>query len=102
MRSFPQRKSPRLQSYDYGQSGAYFVTLCTHQRRQVFGEVVNQTMRLTAAGMMAQECWFAIPDHYPDVELDAFVVMPNHVHGILVLIGDSTRFKTILGRVINA
>jgi putative transposase len=97
---FPQRKSPRLKDYDYSQSGAYFVTICTHQRKYLFGDIQNSLMSLSGVGQIAAECWAAIPTHYPDVELDAFVVMPNHVHGILLFTGQSN-FKTILGRVVN-
>jgi len=82
---FPQRKSPRLQGYDYSQEGAYFVTICTHRRAHWFGEVANYEMQLSEIGVIAQACWSKIPNHYPHVELDHFVVMPNHVHGIIVL-----------------
>lgn len=102
MPTLPQRKSPRLKGYDYSQSGAYFVTICTHQRHHIFGTITDQIMGMNAAGELAAACWLAIPDHYPDVELDAFVVMPNHIHGILVLAGESSRFTTQLGRVVNA
>ena len=80
------RRSIRLQKYDYSRSGAYFVTLCAHNRVCVFGDIVDRKMRVNDAGKMAQVCWQAIPDHYPYVNLDAFVVMPNHVHGILFII----------------
>ena len=89
-----QRKSPRLQGYDYSQSGAYFITICTHLRQYFFGEINDEEMTLSSAGEIATICWNSIPDHYPDVDLDAFVVMPNHVHGIIVFAGNS-EFKTI-------
>jgi REP element-mobilizing transposase RayT len=101
MTTLPQRKSPRLQGYDYSQSGAYFITICTHQRQNLFGEVIDGVMHCSQAGDIAMACWHIIPNHYPAVELDAFVVMPNHIHGILVLDGDGKQFKTVLGRVIN-
>jgi len=85
MAHHPQRKSPRLRDYDYGQSGAYFVTICTYQREHLFGEIVDQQMRLSAMGSIAYDLWHTIPDHHPQVELDAFVVMPNHIHGIIVV-----------------
>jgi putative transposase len=97
---YPQRKSPRLQGYDYAQAGAYFVTICTHERQHLFCEVEGEDMCLTPLGAIAATCWDTIPSHYPDVDLDAFVVMPNHIHGILVLTG-ATSFKTVLGRVVN-
>ncbi|MDT8423033.1 MAG: transposase, partial [Desulfuromonadales bacterium] len=80
-----QRRSIRLRDYDYSRAGAYFVTLCTFQRACLFGEVVDGEMRLNEAGRTVQKCWDDIPDHFPHVELDAFVVMPNHVHGIVVI-----------------
>ena len=84
----PVRKSPRLQGYDYRQPGAYFVTICTAGRVRIFGEVVEDRVRLTEAGEVAAACWRAIPSHHPHVALDAFVVMPNHVHGILLFVED--------------
>ena len=79
------RRSNRLQDYDYSQAGAYFVTLCTHGRALMFGEVVDGIMRMNEAGQAADRCWLGISSHFPHVESDAFVVMPNHVHGILVI-----------------
>jgi REP element-mobilizing transposase RayT len=82
------RRSIRLQGYDYTQSGAYFVTICTHQRAPLFGQVVDGEMVINSWGQIVQSCWDEIPRHFPSVELDAFVVMPNHVHGIIVIVGD--------------
>jgi putative transposase len=79
------RRSIRLRDYDYTQNGAYFVTLCTHRRAWWFGDVVGGEMQLNAWGEIVLACWEAIPAHYPKVELDGFVVMPNHMHGIIVL-----------------
>ena len=67
------------------QPGAYFVTICTRDRKCLFGHVVNEEMHLNDAGEVAQRCWEDIPRHFPLVELDAFVTMPNHVHGIIVI-----------------
>jgi REP element-mobilizing transposase RayT len=80
-----RRRSIRLQNYDYSQPGAYFLTICVQDRTCLFGDVVDGEMRLNDAGNVAQECWNAIPKHFPHVDLDAFVFMPNHVHGILVI-----------------
>jgi REP element-mobilizing transposase RayT len=79
------RRSIRLKGYDYTQAGAYYVTLCTKARQCLFGDVVKGEMRLNSLGHIAFTCWQAIPNHFPHVELDAFVVMPNHLHGILVI-----------------
>lgn len=89
-RGHHHRRSLRLKNYDYAQAGAYFVTLCTQNRACLFGEIVDGQMRLHPAGREAGQCWLQIPQHFPNVELDEFVVMPNHVHGIVVL-GDGGR-----------
>jgi REP element-mobilizing transposase RayT len=80
-----RRRSIRLQGYDYSQAGAYFVTICTHNRQCLFGGIADRKMRLNDAGRVVQQCWDRIPTHFPHVELDGFVVMPNHVHGIVVI-----------------
>lgn len=79
------RRNPRLEGYDYTQSGVYFVTMCTHLREHLFGSVVNDEVILSEFGKIALTDWDAIPTHYGQVELDCFVVMPNHVHGILII-----------------
>ncbi len=77
----------RLPGYDYGADGWYFVTICTKNRMHYFGEIVETcncaSLRPTATGMIANEYWLQIPQHYPFVQLDAFVIMPDHIHGIL-------------------
>ncbi len=81
------RRSIRLPAYDYAQPGAYFVTVCTQDRQPVLGEVIGGEMVLSDPGQMVQAIWREMPQHYPGVEVDAFVVMPNHVHGIIILVG---------------
>lgn len=87
MRTQPaaNRRSIRLRGYDYTNPGAYFITLVTDKRRLLFGRIVGGAVLLSGLGHIAEACWCAIPEHFPQVELDAFVVMPNHVHGILTL-----------------
>ena len=77
--------STRLQAWDYGWDGAYFITLCTHQRKHYFGEIYNGNMQLSPIGMLADVFWYEIKNHAINVELGAFIVMPNHIHGILRL-----------------
>jgi REP element-mobilizing transposase RayT len=79
------RRSIRVQGYDYTQSGAYYVTIVAYQRQHFFGEVVNGEMRLNALGQIARDEWFKTATLRPYVELyeDEFIVMPNHVHGII-------------------
>ncbi len=79
------RQSIRLRGYDYRQAGAYYVTVCTHERVHLFGQVTDGAMRNTPMGDIVQRYWDAIPEHMPMVVCDAFVVMPNHVHGIVVI-----------------
>ncbi len=79
------RHSLRLKGYDYAQPGAYFVTICTQDRACLFGTVVDGQMRLNEYGEIVRATWLDLPNHLPHVELDAFVVMPNHVHGIIVI-----------------
>ena len=79
------RKTIRLKEYDYAQPGEYFITICTYEKEDTFGEIVADEMRLSQEGRIAQQCWRQIPSHFEDVELDEFVVMPNHIHGIIIL-----------------
>ena len=79
------RKSIRLQGYDYTSAGAYFITIVTYQRECLFGEIQNGEMTLSAMGQIADENWRAIPEHFPQVVLGAFVLMPNHVHGVIII-----------------
>lgn len=86
-----RRRSLRLEGYDYGMAGAYFVTICTQDRACLFGDVAAGAMRLNEAGEMVATLWDGIAARFSGVEIDQFVVMPNHVHGILVLPdGDAT------------
>ena len=77
--------SARLLGWDYRNAGAYFITICTHNREHFFGECTHGKMKLSTPGMIAQGCWYQIPFLNPHVSLGAFVVMPNHVHGVLIL-----------------
>jgi REP element-mobilizing transposase RayT len=85
------RRSIRLPAYDYAQAGAYFVTICTQNQECVFGQVVQGEMILDGAGQMVESVWHQLPEHYPGVEVDAFAIMPNHVHGIIILVGAGPR-----------
>jgi putative transposase len=79
------RKSIRLKDYDYSSPGEYFVTICSFDHECIFGEIVEEEMKLSPQGVIAEQCWKEIPKHFNNTELDAFVVMPNHVHGIIIL-----------------
>ncbi len=77
------RRSVRLKGYDYSRANAYFITICAWNRECLFGCVENSTMALTEYGKMLENEWLKTPQMRPNVELDAFVVMPNHFHGII-------------------
>ena len=85
------RRSIRLRGYDYTSAGAYFATICTQERACLFGDVADGQVRLNDAGNMVESIWSELPGHYPGVEVDAFIVMPNHLHGIIVLVGAGPR-----------
>jgi len=85
------RRSIRLKDYDYAQAGAYFVTIVVQGRKCLFGEIVGGVMQLNDAGFMVQAAWNDLQKYYTGVEPDAFVVMPNHIHGIIALVGIDPR-----------
>jgi REP element-mobilizing transposase RayT len=91
------RRSIRLQAFDYSQAGAYFVTICTQGRKCLFGEIANKEMALNNAGHMVAFVWGQLPVRFDHVDLDAFVVMPNHIHTIFML----QRIHPISGRQVN-
>ena len=95
--------SARLQSWDYGSNGMYFITICTGDRNHFFGEVVQGKMILSHVGIIADVLWYEIKNHAKNIELGEFVVMPNHVHGILILDNpnDSGRDKACLVSTTN-
>lgn len=86
-----QRRSIRLPDYDCGQVGAYFVTVVTHQRRCVLGDVVDEVVWLSEIGRIVESVWREIPVHFPNVSVNEYVVMPNHVHGIIQIKADAVR-----------
>ena len=96
------RKSIRLQGYDYSQSGAYFVTIVSYQRDCLFGKIENGEMTLSGFGKIADECWRAIPEHFPHVELGAHIIMPNHIHGIIVITDDESAFDVVDAQHVGA
>lgn len=91
------RRSIRLRGYDYRRPGAYFVTIAAHRGARIFGSIVGEAMQLNEAGGIVQAAWDALPTHFPSVSTDAFVVMPDHLHGI-VIIGSPTRRTDVARR----
>jgi REP element-mobilizing transposase RayT len=84
-----RRKNMRLPGFDYASEGAYFVTLVTRNREPLFGEILDNEMRLSEYGKIVEFTWFDLPNHNPDIGLGAFVIMPNHIHGIIHLFSPS-------------
>ena len=79
------RQTIRLRGYNYSLPGIYFVTICTHNREHLFGEITDGEMMINQYGQIINDCWFDLPNHYTHIELDCFVIMPNHIHGILII-----------------
>jgi len=80
-----RRRTIRLKGYDYAQPGGYFVTLITLWRECLFGEIVDGEIRMSPLGQIVDDCWWSIPEHFPNIKLGAAVVMPNHIHGIIII-----------------
>jgi putative transposase len=85
------RRSIRLKGYDYSQQGAYFITICTHNRECLFGKIVNGAMVLNDAGKMVEKWWYELNTKFPNIEPDAHITMPNHFHGIIIIVGADLR-----------
>ncbi len=83
--NLPQRKRLRLTNYDYSQGGGYFITINVNGKIPLLGKMDGQNVILNEVGGMVQQVWNEQPEHYPGVMVDAFVLMPNHIHGIIVL-----------------
>lgn len=79
------RRSVRLRRYDYNQEGAYFITICAKDRKHLFGKIIDKEMYMNKFGEIVYKEWEALPDRWEHIELGAFQIMPNHMHGILVL-----------------
>ena len=77
--------STRMQNWDYGWNAPYFITICTKKRTCYFGKIIEGKMELSEIGKIAQQYWTEIPTHFPYVHLGAFVIMPNHIHGIVII-----------------
>ena len=89
------RQSTRLNGYDYSRAGAYFITICTHDREHLFGEIVNGTMELNKLGNVAQSHWQQPLQHHSNIIMDESIVMPNHLHGIIILESSTGSTKSI-------
>lgn len=93
-----RRRSIRLHGYDYSQGGAYFVTVCAQNREYLFGEIADGEMRLNDAGKMVERWWYELMNKFPESETDEHIVMPNHFHGIVIIVGADLRVCPESGR----
>jgi len=105
MTDLPQRKSIRLKNYDYSSSGWYFVTICTQNRKCLFGNIVgvglsDPSMILNDVGKMVNQWWLKMQKRFKNVTLDEYKIMPNHVHGIIITDGRENRAPT-LGQIVG-
>jgi len=83
-----ERRSLRLKDYDYSSEGSYFVTICAQDKNKIFGNILNSEMTLNDNGNIALKCWNDLPNHYKNIKLDEFIIMPNHFHGIIIIDND--------------
>ena len=81
-------ESTRYRGYDYSSPGKYFITICTKNKIRYFGKIENRKMILSELGIIAEKFWREIPGHFPNIKLDEFIIMPDHIHGILIINGD--------------
>lgn len=88
MYNLKQRKKLRLNDYDYSNNGFYFVTFCTKWRQNFFWKIIDWKMILNDYWNIAQKCWNWILNHYKNIELDEFIIMPNHIHWIIIIVGN--------------
>jgi REP element-mobilizing transposase RayT len=88
---FSVRKQLRLPDFDYSMPGAYFVTICTQNKQCLFGAIKNGKMKLNPNGEIVQSSWIDLPNHYAGINNDVFAVMPNHVHGIIIIHDENRR-----------
>ena len=101
MRKQFNRQSIRLKGYDYSREGLYFITICTQDRMFLFGNIQNHVMTLNPFGIIADEQWHLLPQRFPNIDLGAFIVMPNHIHGIIG-IRATVKVSPTLGQIIGA
>jgi len=78
-------ESSRSQNFNYASNGAYFITICTKDREHFLGKIIKSKMQLSRMGIIVIKCWFDLPNHYSNCILDEFIIMPNHVHGVIII-----------------
>lgn len=96
------RRSIRLPGYDYTRADAYFVTICVYQRQCLFGDVADGEVVLNEYGLVVQQTWHDLPNHFQHIVLDQFIIMPNHLHGVIVFGGDTSARTSVRTSAVGA
>ena len=96
-----RRRSIRLKGYDYSQSGLYFITICIHNRECLLGEIKQNLINLNPAGEMITQIWQQLPQRFPHIQLDEFVVMPNHFHGIIGIFSNNSPIPDSKSKIVK-
>lgn len=86
MKAYKSRKANRLKEYDYSLSGYYFVTICAHNHKELFGSIENNKAYLNDTGRMIDSVLKNLPQYYPQISIDTYVIMPNHIHAVIIMI----------------
>ena len=97
----PQRRSIRIKDYDYSQDGGYFITICLQNRELLFGEIVDAQMQLSIVGKMIQKWWQELENKFPNVVLGQYIIMPNHLHGIIHINWRTHRSAPTIGDMVQ-
>jgi len=97
IKAIRQRKPNRLKNFDYSSVGYYYITICTKNKQHYFGEILDNKMILNEYGKIINKYWKSIPNHYQNVLLDEFIIMPNHIHGIVVIIRLNNNNQSTVG-----
>ena len=95
------RRSIRLPTYDYSSAGYYYITICTFKRRCMLGKIIHEKMQLNSCGEMIKRWWLTLPQQFNAIHLDHYIVMPNHIHGIISLKYPNPFSKIALGRAMQ-
>jgi len=104
MKENSDRKKIRLSGFDYSQAGSYFITIGTHNRKYIFGDIQNENIKLNDIGRIIEEWWNKLPEKFLSIKNDEFTVMPNHIHGIIAILdenSESNSGKAALPRILQ-